>query len=120
MNAVLPSPHAATAHLWVATGAARRHPPLGLLIPAAGATEEPASAPRLSWETGAGKSYVIPALEVGGFIFGLNQFNQHFIDPKEGYDSDEHTFWRNLRTAPVYDKDPFSVNQIGHPYQGGI
>lgn len=39
---------------------------LGLLIPAAGATEEPASAPRLSWETGAGKSYVIPALEVGG------------------------------------------------------
>jgi hypothetical protein len=92
---------------------------LGLLTPAAGGAAEPAPAPVLSWETGEGKSYIIPALELGAFIFGLNQFNRSFIDDRE-YDSDIHTFSRNLRTEPVYDKDPFSVNQIGHPYQGGI
>lgn len=78
-----------------------------------------AGAEKLNWETGAGKSYVIPALEVGAFIFGLNQFNRHFIDERD-YDSDAHSIGRNLRTAPVYDSDPFSVNQIGHPYQGGM
>jgi hypothetical protein len=76
--------------------------------------------PVLSWETGAGQSHLIPALEVGGFIFGLNQFNRHFVDPTRDYETDADTFWKNLRTTPVYDKDPFSVNQIGHPYQGGI
>jgi hypothetical protein len=76
-------------------------------------------AEKLDWETGAGKSYVIPALEIPAFIFGLNQFNRHFIDDRD-YDSDGHTFWKNLRTEPVLDADPFSINQIGHPYQGGI
>jgi hypothetical protein len=71
------------------------------------------------WETGAGKSYAIPALEIGGFIVGLNQYNRHFIDSDE-YGTDIHTFWDNLWTVPVYDKDPFSVNQLGHPYQGSI
>jgi hypothetical protein len=87
-----------------------------LLTVGAGAA---AGAEKLDWETGAGKSYVIPALEVGAFIFGLNQFNRHFLDERE-YDSGERSFRRNLRTAPVYDADPFSVNQIGHPYQGGM
>ena len=77
------------------------------------------AAERLSWETGEGKSYVIPALEIGGFLIGLNQINRHFIDSKE-YGSDGHSIWRNLRTEPVFDRDPFSINQIGHPYQGGI
>jgi len=95
---------------------------LVLLAPAAGAAEEgaPAPSPVLSWETGAGKSRLIPALEVGGFVFGLNQFDRHFVEPEHDYESDGRTFWENLRTAPVYDSDPFSVNQIGHPYQGGI
>ncbi len=95
---------------------------LGCVLLTAGAVvaEEAAPTRVLDWETGAGKSYWIPALEVGGFIFGLNQFDRHFIDPKRDYDTDADTFWKNLRTEPVYDKDPFSVNQIGHPYQGGI
>jgi hypothetical protein len=42
-----------------------------------------------------------------GFVFALNQFNRTFVDDRE-YDSDIHTFARNLRTEPVYDKDPFS------------
>ena len=73
---------------------------------------------RLDWETGDGKSYWIPALEVTGFIFSLNAINRGLFG--RDYDSNFDTVGRNLRTAPVYDKDPFSVNQIGHPYQGSI
>ncbi|HYU57070.1 MAG TPA: hypothetical protein VEO00_03340, partial [Actinomycetota bacterium] len=48
---------------------------LGCVLLTAGAVvaEEAAPTRVLDWETGAGKSYWIPALEVGGFIFGLNQ-----------------------------------------------
>ncbi len=56
---------------------------LGLVAPAPALGE----AQKLDWETGEGKSYAIPALEVSGFIFGLNQFNRHFVDSKE-YGSD--------------------------------
>ncbi|MEX2221949.1 MAG: DUF3943 domain-containing protein [Candidatus Rokuibacteriota bacterium] len=87
---------------------------LTLVAPGAGEAAEP-----LSWETGEGKSYVIPALEIGGFLFGLNQVDRHLIDSEE-YGSDGRSIWRNLRTEPVFDEDPFSVNQIGHPYQGGV
>jgi Domain of unknown function (DUF3943) len=85
-----------------------------LVAPRPGTAAEP-----LSWETGEGKSYVIPALEIGGFLTGLNQFNRHVIDSKE-YGSDGHSIWRNLRGPLVIDKDPFSINQLGHPYQGNI
>ncbi len=88
-------------------------------MPGAASAEEPAAAPRLSWETGDGKSYAIPALEIGGFIFGLNQFNRHVIDRKV-YGTDEHSVWKNLTSPQVIDRDPFSVNQLGHPYQGSI
>ena len=57
--------------------------------------------------------------EVGGFVFGLNQFNRHFVD-SDTYGTDGDTIWRNLTTAPEFDNDPFSVNQLGHPYQGSI
>src|SRR6266511_2308159 len=60
-----------------------------------------------------------PALEIGGFIFGLNQFNRHVIDRKV-YGTDEHNVWKNLTSPQVIDRDPFSVNQLGHPYQGSI
>lgn len=46
---------------------------LAVATPSAGAMEERHAAPVLSWETGTGKGYVIPAFELGGFIFGLNQ-----------------------------------------------
>jgi len=41
-----------------------------MLIPGAGFAEEPAGGV-LDWETGAGKSYVIPALELSGFVVAL-------------------------------------------------
>jgi hypothetical protein len=84
-------------------------------MPAAIRAEQPV----LDWKTGAGRSYLIPAAEVAGFIFGLNQFNRH-VGGNKDYDSDPDTFWKNLGTAPQFDRDPFSINQLGHPYQGGI
>ena len=89
----------------------------GLLPPGGGA---PALAgEKLDWETGEGKSYAIPALEVSGFILGLNQVNRHFIDSKE-YGSDFKSIGDNLTHPLVIDRDPFSINQLGHPYQGNI
>jgi hypothetical protein len=89
-----------------------------LTMPSVVFAEEP-RAQALDWETGAGKSYVIPAAEVAGFIFGLNQFNRHVTGDKD-YDSDPDSFWKNLRTTPGFDRDPFGINQLGHPYQGSI
>src|SRR6266704_1972192 len=91
---------------------------IALWTPGEACAEERA-APRLDWETGEGKSYLIPALEVGGFIFGLNQFNRHVID-RDTYGTDPDSVWKNLTSAAVTDTDPFSVNQLGHPYQGSI
>jgi hypothetical protein len=74
---------------------------------------------KLDWETGEGKSYAIPALEVSGFILGLNQINRHFIDSQE-YGSTFESIGDNLTHPLVIDRDPFSINQLGHPYQGNI
>ena len=87
---------------------------LALALPALVCAEE-TRAGAVDWETGAGKSYVIPAAEIAGFIFGLNQFNRHVSGEKD-YDSDPDTFWKNFWRAPRFDRDPFSINQLGHPY----
>ena len=92
---------------------------LALATPRAGFAEEPAASPVLSWETGEGKSYFIPALEVPAFLLGLHLFNRFLTDSND-YNTDGHSIWKNLTGPTVIDKDPFSVNQIGHPYQGSI
>ena len=74
----------------------------------------------LDWESGKNKSYLIPALEIPAFIVGLNGVNRLLFQDSSDYDTDGHSISRNFQTAPEFDKDPFSVNQIGHPYQGGI
>src|SRR5688572_428856 len=79
---------------------------------------QPATA-RLSWESGAGKSYLIPALEIVGFDLLLNQFNRRYFDGNE-YDTSLSTVRRNLRRSWVTDDDPFQINQLGHPYQGSM
>jgi hypothetical protein len=116
------SRHADTFRWALITGALA----LGLGAPGAGFAEElvlagaaEAQKPVLSWETRVGRSYVIPALEVTGFIFTLNQFNRRFIDP-EVYGTNYSTFRTNVTRAQVIDTDPFAVNQILHPYQGSI
>src|SRR2546427_13076358 len=92
---------------------------LALATPRAGFAEEPAASPVLSWETGEGKSYLIPALEVPAFLLGLHLFDR-FLSDSNDYDNDWHSIRKNLTSATVIDHDPFSTNQIGHPYQGSI
>jgi Domain of unknown function (DUF3943) len=95
-----------------------------LTVQALGAQDARAEEPRrpgyvLDWDSGTGKSYVIPAAEVVGFVAALNAFNRLVVDSDE-YGSDGQSMSKNLKTAPQFDTDPFSVNQLGHPYQGSI
>ena len=82
--------------------------------------------PVLSWETGANRSYLIPALEIPGFIFALNGFDRLVFgneveDGKKVYSTNLSTFWDHLvHGSWRYDKDAFHVNQFLHPYQGSI
>jgi hypothetical protein len=94
---------------------------IGVLALLALPTVSPAQSRRadvLDWETGDNKSYLVPALEIPGFILGLNLFDRAVLgtDYETGWDS----IAKNLRTAPALDRDPFSINQLGHPYQGSI
>jgi hypothetical protein len=74
--------------------------------------------PAASVTFGARKSYAIPAAEVVGFAFLLNQVNRH-TDGTD-FDSNWSTIRRNLHSSWVVDRDPFEVNQLGHPYQGSM
>jgi len=75
--------------------------------------------PVLSWETRAGRSYLIPALEIIGFDFLVNRIGYYSSD-KEVYDTNFSTFWDNLTGEWIIDTDPFATNQFLHPYQGSM
>ena len=64
------------------------------------------------------KSYWIPAGEIFGFDFLLNQFNRRFISDE--YKSGLSSIRDNLRSSWRTDHDPFTTNQLGHPYQGSM
>src|SRR5688572_26560341 len=99
---------------------------LALLLPCTGFAQGSAdalapanvesAAPVLAWDAEARKSYAIPALEIVGFDFLLNQFNRHYFRGND-YDTDLKTIRRNLRSSWVTENDPFQINQLGHPYQ---
>jgi len=75
----------------------------------------------LNWETGAGKSYFIPAVELIGYLFLLNQYDRHFVEPEDIYRTGAKSFWKNLTDSKwVVDSDPFATNQFLHPYGGSI
>ncbi|MCX5827778.1 MAG: DUF3943 domain-containing protein [Deltaproteobacteria bacterium] len=82
--------------------------------------------PALSWETGAGKSYLIPALEIPAFIILLNGVDRlaYPNDVEQGkkvYDTNLSTFWDHVVHGPWgFDQDNFAMNQLLHPYQGSI
>jgi hypothetical protein len=106
----------------------------GALSPAAPADEQTATEqkvaptafdrddpnPVLSWGTGDGKSYWVPAADIFLFDLLLNQFNRRYIKPQEDYASDWNSFEKNLTGSWVFDDDAFDVNQFGHPYQGAM
>jgi hypothetical protein len=84
------------------------------------------SRPVLSWETGANKSYLIPALEIPGFILLLNAYDRlaypnEMSGGKKTYDTNLETFRDHVLHGPWgVDQDAFSMNQFNHPYQGSI
>src|SRR5512140_31516 len=91
--------------------------------PAAPIGPPPSEGPKqsLNWETGAGKSYVIPATELIGYLLLLNQFDRHFVEPNSVYRTGTKSFWKNLTDSKwVVDQDPFGTNQFLHPYGGSI
>ena len=80
----------------------------------------------LNWEKGAGKSYIIPALEIPAFLVLLNVYDRFAYpndmeDGKKVYDTNLSTSWDHLIHGPWgIDRDAFSMNQFNHPYQGSI
>ncbi|MEO8485908.1 MAG: DUF3943 domain-containing protein [Betaproteobacteria bacterium] len=65
---------------------------------------------------GDARSYAIPAAEVVLFDVLLNVYNRHTVGGD--YESTLRTIRQNLRGGWSVDRDPFSTNQLGHPYQG--
>ena len=63
------------------------------------------------------KSYWIPAAEILGFDVLLNMINRQFSD---GYNSNLSSIRDNLHSRWRTDTDPFTTNQLGHPYQGSM
>ncbi|MHB9098504.1 MAG: DUF3943 domain-containing protein [Syntrophales bacterium] len=90
--------------------------------------EKPEQTPRtLNWETGAGKSYLIPALEIPAFLLLLNGYDRlaypNSVEPdgQKTYNSNLSTFWDHVVHGPWgVDTDAFNVNQFMHPYQGSM
>ena len=65
------------------------------------------------------KSYLIPALEIVGFDTLLNLFDRAYFGCCD-YNSNLSSIRRNLKSSWVVDDSTFTVNQLGHPYQGSM
>jgi len=78
-------------------------------LPALGSSEPPVARE---------KSYAIPAAEIVGFDFLLNRIDRRIYGAD--YAVSGSTIKRNLHHSWVVDNDPYSVNQLGHPYQGSM
>ena len=81
-----------------------------------------AADPGATAEIEANKSYEIPALEIVGFDVLLNRYNRFFGDRsyRDDYRVSTSSISRNLHSGWATDRDPFKVNQLGHPYQGSM
>ena len=75
--------------------------------------------PDFSSDIEASKSHGIPAAEIVGFDFLLNRFDKQYYGCCD-YNVSTRSIRRNLRSSWIVDRDPFVVNQLGHPYQGSM
>lgn len=72
------------------------------------------------------KSYLLPLLEIPGFLTLLNLYDRQRYsgvneNGQEVYSTSLATTWSQLRRQDWnFDADPFNTNQFGHPYQGAI
>jgi hypothetical protein len=80
--------------------------------------------PARSWGTGTGKSFLVPTLEIPGFLTLLSLYDRHaYPNQVEGgkkvYSATLSSTWYHIvHENWEIDQDPFAVNQFGHPYQG--
>jgi len=80
----------------------------------------------MSWETGARKSYLVPALEIPSFLLALNGLDRlaHPNDREDGkrvYSSTFASMRDHVLHGPwVVDTDAFAMNQFMHPYSGTV
>jgi hypothetical protein len=91
---------------------------VGLLL-SAGAAPAQDAAPRAASAEPA-VDYALPAAEILGFQFLLNRTNRYFGTDRDDYRVTGSSIRRNLRSGWGTDRDPFHVNQLGHPYQGAM
>lgn len=89
------------------------------LLAAGAASAQDRPLPDFSADIEARKSYGIPAAEIVGFDFLLNRFDHAYFGCCD-FDVSARSIRRNLRSSWVIDRDPFLVNQLGHPYQGSM
>jgi Domain of unknown function (DUF3943) len=85
----------------------------------------PSPALQTEWGSGLHKSYLIPALEIPGFIVFLNGFDRlvHGDETEGGKKSNTTpaTFWKHVTRGPWgFDQDSFDMNQFLHPLSGSI
>ena len=64
------------------------------------------------------KNYVLPVFEIIGFAALLNLHNRYYVSDE--YKSNLSSIRRNLHSGWNEDRDPFTTNQLGHPYQGSM
>ena len=64
------------------------------------------------------RSYGIPAAEILGFDLLLNRIDRQIYG--QDYAVSLSSVRRNLRGGWVVDNDPYSINQLLHPYQGSV
>lgn len=93
---------------------------LGFAQQLAAQTTHPAPA---KFTTG-GRSKLLAAGELASFLVLLNTYDRsayanEYQDGKKVFAVTFNTAWDHLREERwVHDRDPFNVNQFGHPYQG--
>ena len=87
--------------------------------PQAGPPAEQVQAPLVSQDSRPYKSYGAAALEIAGFQFVLNRVDHAFVKPDD-YRVSMGSIRHNLHSSWVEDRDPFEINQMGHPYQGSV
>ena len=65
------------------------------------------------------KLYLRPALEIVAFDVLVNLSNR-VLSGSDDYDNSLNSIRKNLRSSWNVDHDPFSTNQLAHPYQGSM
>jgi hypothetical protein len=82
--------------------------------------------PDLSFARREDKSYIVPVLEISGFLTALNLIaRQRYASLNENgqkvYSTSPATAWSHLRRQDwKFDADPFDTNNLRHPYQGAV